>query len=62
MNSTQRAQCERWEQLIIDGALVGNLPDFKPDLMLAYWQAEGFRPETLEPLKRQFETWFHQRN
>jgi hypothetical protein len=58
MSSHERAQCEEWEQAIIDGAHIAQLKDFNPELMLTYWQAEGFRPESLEPLKAQFESWY----
>lgn len=61
MDQQKRAQCEKWEQLIIDGATIAQLSDFDPDLMMTYWQAEGFRPESLPELKRQFESWFNQR-
>jgi hypothetical protein len=58
MSSLERAQCEGWEQAIIDGAHIGQLSDFNPELMLTYWQAEGFRMESLEPLRAQFSDWF----
>jgi hypothetical protein len=57
MNSQERTQCEEWEQLIIDGKHIGQLPAFDGNLMLTYWQAEGFRPEAIEPLRAQFSHW-----
>jgi hypothetical protein len=58
MNNEERRRCEGWEQQIIDGVAVGELPHFDPELMLSYWEAEGFRPEALEPLRRQFSAWY----
>lgn len=57
MNSQQHEQCLQWEQLIIDGVAIKELPMFNPELMLDYWRVEGFRPDALQPLKRAFQAW-----